>query len=132
MILIAHKGNIYGADNKENHPSYVNNALDDGFECEVDIRYIDGNYYQGHDYPTYKVTVKELLYPKLWCHAKDGTTLRQALKDKLHVFYDSNSNNNYTLTSKGYIWHWDGKSMIYVMDKDGLIGICSDYVGYLK
>jgi hypothetical protein len=132
MIFIAHRGNIEGPHSDwENTLGYINQAITRGFDCEVDIRYIDKHYWLGHDYPKSKVINEMLSAKQIWFHAKDGTTLRQALKDKLHVFYDDNPNMNYALTSRGFIWHWDGKSMIYVMDKNGLIGICSDYVGYL-
>jgi hypothetical protein len=134
MILISHRGNIKGPDRlNENKPSYITRRLEQNFDCEIDIRYIDGQYYLGHDYPIYTTNKKFLLNGHLWCHAKDGTTLRQALKDKIHCFYAPDTDfPNYSLTSRGYIWHYDGKNMIYIMDKDGLMGVCSDYVGYLK
>ena len=132
MIRISHRGNTDGPNPKrENIPTYIVETLERGFDVEVDIRYIDGQYYLGHDYPRVPISLDFLKNPRLWCHAKDGTTLRKALTDGLHVFYDSNPAMNYTLTSRGYIWHWDGVGLIYVMDKNGLIGMCSDYVGYL-
>ena len=133
MILISHRGNYEGSNPElENDPFYINLALEKGYDCEVDVRYIDGVYYLGHDYPTYKVNLDYLNDKKLWCHAKDGTTLRQLLKEGIHCFYDSNPNMNYTLTSENYIWHWDGEHNIYVMNENGLVGICSDYVSCLK
>lgn len=132
MIRISHRGNTKGKSTHENQGDYLQGAIAGGFDVECDIRFIDGQYYLGHDYPIEKTNTLFLGQEQVWCHAKDGTTLRQALKDNIHVFYDSNPNMNYTLTSKGYIWHWDGNSMIYVMDQNGLVGICSDFVGYLK
>ena len=132
MKLIAHRGNVNGKSIHENKPSFIEGAINRGFDCEVDIRNINGKYYLGHDYPEYQTKKKFLKQPELWCHAKDGTTLRQALKDGLHVFYDkAGMGLNYALTSRGYIWHFDGESLVYVMDKNGLIGMCSDYVGRL-
>ena len=133
MILIAHRGNTMGRKpGMENSPEYVNAAVEKGFDCEIDVRYIDGKYYLGHDNPTYKINEDFLNDKKLWCHAKDGTTLRRMLKDGYHCFYDKGPNMNYTLTSENYIWHWDGEANIYVMDENGLVGICNDYVGCLK
>jgi hypothetical protein len=132
MIKIAHRGNRRGSILEyENSPVYITGALDQGYHCEVDVRYIDGKYYLGHDYPQYVVDKKFLKDDRLWCHAKYGTTLRMMLKDKIHCFFDNNKSASYTLTSKNYIWHWDGEGMIYVMDEKGLVGICSDYVFYL-
>ena len=132
MIRIAHRGNINGKEPElENDPDYLTGMFARGYDVECDIRYVDGKYYLGHDYPKYETNAEFLKNKHFWCHAKDGTTLRQALKDGLHCFFDNNPNASYTLTSKGYIWHWDGENLVYVMDKNGLVGVCSDWVGLL-
>lgn len=131
MILISHRGNLDSKNpDRENSPLYLLEARSKGYDVECDIRYICGNYYLGHDRPQYPLDLNET-DEHWWFHAKDGTTLRQALKDNLHVFYDDSPNTNYCLTSKNYIWHHDGHGLIYVTDKDGIIGMCSDYVGEL-
>ena len=38
MLLIAHRGNINGPDKaKENHPDYINKAIEAGYNVEIDI-----------------------------------------------------------------------------------------------
>ena len=134
MILISHRGNFDGKDEElENSPEYVLEALDYGYDVEVDVRYIDGHYYLGHDKPEYmgEIVLNDLYKDVLWCHAKDGPTLRQLMKDGFHCFF--NDMDVYTLTSKGFIWHYDGFESRYVLDKNGkLIGYCNDNVSVLK
>ena len=39
MILISHRGNINGRDeDRENHPEYIQEALDRGYDVEIDLR----------------------------------------------------------------------------------------------
>ena len=53
MILIAHRGNIDGPSEMENHPDHIQKALDAGFHVEVDAWVIDGEIFLGHDEPQY-------------------------------------------------------------------------------
>ena len=40
MKLIAHRGNIDGPNpSKENHPEYIESAIVDGYDVEIDLRY---------------------------------------------------------------------------------------------
>ena len=58
MKLIAHRGNINGPDpSKENTPEYIEQAIAQGFDVEVDVRYspLHSKLYLGHDEPDYKV-----------------------------------------------------------------------------
>ena len=42
MILIAHRGNINGSMiEKENSPSYLEEAINLGYHVETDVRYIN-------------------------------------------------------------------------------------------
>jgi len=46
MLLISHRGNIDGKQlNRENHPDYIEEALNLKFDVEVDVWYIDMNYF---------------------------------------------------------------------------------------
>ena len=78
-----------------------------------------------------------LLNPMLWCHAKNKESLFNMRKMMgIHFFW--HQDDDYTLTSKGYVWTYPGKDTmdgsIIVCGKDlpdGFFsGICSDYVGY--
>ena len=77
MILIAHRGNVNGEQaDRENTLSYVQEALDLGYHCEIDICKWDGEkFWLGHDEPTEPVDADWLKNNKLWCHAKDYNSL---------------------------------------------------------
>jgi hypothetical protein len=50
MVLISHRGNIDGVNqNFENQPNYIDDAIKAGYDVEVDIWYIGGKLYLGHD-----------------------------------------------------------------------------------
>lgn len=149
MKLIAHRGNINGPNkDMENNPKYILNTLSLGYECEIDVRFIDGNLYLGHDLPQYLIDMDFLLNnrDRLWIHCKNMEAL-----DFLHEYKELNlfwhESDQYTLTSKGYIWSYIGvkttKNVICVMpelidnnyensvltkfkNKD-IFGVCSDY-----
>jgi hypothetical protein len=54
MILISHRGNLNGKDvDNENNPLYIDRALGKGYDVEVDVWYVNGKWYLGHDEPTY-------------------------------------------------------------------------------
>ena len=72
MILISHRGNLNGASAYENHPEYIQEALNQGFDVEIDVWWIDDTgFWLGHDKPQYLVDEYYLENPKLWCHAKN-------------------------------------------------------------
>lgn len=56
-MLISHRGNLNGPDSRENHPDYIDTAIESGYQVEIDLRF-DGNFYLGHDDPQYKVSEK--------------------------------------------------------------------------
>ena len=45
MRWISHRGNLKGKTDKENHPDQVNYCLEHGFDVEVDVWYIDEEFY---------------------------------------------------------------------------------------
>ena len=57
MILIAHRGNTEGPrPEKENHPRYIDRAIDLGYDVEVDIcGSFDTGLHLGHDEPQFKI-----------------------------------------------------------------------------
>ena len=137
MILISHRGNINGKDeDRENHPEYIQEALDKGYNVEIDVWDIFGSYFLGHDNPEYLVKKEFLNNDKLWCHAKNIEALESMLKDNIHCFW--HQEDDVTLTSKGYMWTYPGKKLtansIAVLPElnnekfKKVLGICSDYV----
>jgi len=103
---------------------------------EIDVRYHDDNFYLGHDEPKYKISSDFLKHKNLWCHAKDFKTLDQIRKVDCHYFW--HQEDDYTLTSKGYVWVYPGKPLIknciavlpenYKQDLSICYGICTDSV----
>ena len=104
MILISHRGNISGKDKtSENNPKYILNALNLGYEAEVDVWEYKEKLYLGHDEPSYLLD-KEILVNKsrLWVHAKNLNALEIVRKFNLHYFW--HQEDDITITSKGYWW----------------------------
>lgn len=140
MKLIAHRGNINGPDQeKENNPLYINKALESGYDAEIDVWYINKEWHLGHDKPEYKIEHYSFFLKKgLWLHAKNGDAFFELLKDsELNVFW--HTNEDWILTSKGYIWTYPNKTLylnsICVLPELGFKGnlkechgICSDYI----
>ena len=68
MYLISHRGNINGVSkNRENSPSYVTEALEKGYDVEVDVRFENRKFFLGHDKNQYGINEKFLLNKKIWC-----------------------------------------------------------------
>jgi hypothetical protein len=142
MILISHRGNLNGVSSRENRPGYIHNALVQDFDVEIDVWYVDGNFWLGHDIPQYKIEENFLETPKLWCHAKNIDALYKMTSNSLiHSFW--HQDDDVTLTSRGYLWTYPGKQLteksICVLpefeDKKSKVilpkniaGICSDVI----
>jgi hypothetical protein len=139
MKLISHRGNIDGKQiNEENKPDYIKSALEKGFDVEIDVWYKSKNWYLGHDEPQYETNYNFLLLNNLWIHAKNGDAFYKLLQNsELNVFW--HTNEDWILTSKGYIWTFPNKILYpnsicvlpelgYVGELDKCYGICSDYV----
>jgi hypothetical protein len=142
MILISHRGNIKGKNPPmENHPDYIKNSLNKGFDVEIDIWSVDDKFILGHDKPQYEISENFILsnYKKLWLHCKDFNSLT-TLKDEKYknVNYFWHESDKVTITSKGYFWVYPGhqpiKNSISVLpelhndDVRNCLGICSDFI----
>lgn len=138
MKIISHRGNLHGRiPEQENHPSYIQTAIDAGHEVEIDVWYADGEYHLGHDFPQYKVYRTWLYEMKnvLWCHAKNADAFQRMLAEGLHCFW--HETDRYTLTSRGVPWCYPKNYIrggITVVFDDSVIGtlptdvfgICTD------
>jgi len=148
MLIIAHRGLTDGPDSVlQNTPNQVQIALDQGYDAEIDVWYVDGNYFLGHDSPQYLVNWSWLSQANLWIHCKN-----------LPAFFDMRSRtviHNYfwhetdavVLTSRGKIWTYFGKpetensesicvmpELSYswdeirnIVNSNKWMGICTDY-----
>jgi hypothetical protein len=145
MILIAHRGNTNGPiESWENEPTYIDLAISKEFDVEVDVWYVNGLLYLGHDNPLYCVDFgwfKDRI-SHLWIHCKNI----EAVIFFNGIHYDFNyfwhETDTITLTSLNHIWAYPGKQpiekSIAVMPEicddstDLCIGVCSDYISKFK
>ena len=139
MKIISHRGNVRGprAD-RENRPSYIDCAIGNGYDVEIDVRLIEGQLWLGHDEPQYKVEHSWLQPRKeyLWIHCKDLAAAKECWE------YQSfcHTSDPYTYTSTGKIWLHDLSMKIdnnviipmiddidYAPMKGQPYAICTDY-----
>lgn len=140
MILISHRGNIDGKlIERENHPSYIDEAIALEYDVEIDVWMIDGLLLLGHDEPQYGVSQHWLneRYEHLWVHCKNVEAMEWF--NQIGGFnYFWHEEDTLTLTSKQYMWVYVGKQpikgSIAVMpelnneDVSQCVGICSDFI----
>ena len=143
MKIISPRGNVRGPiPEKENRPSYIDCALGNGYDVEIDVWSIDGEFWLGHDGPQYKVTWNWFFkrQDNLWLHCKNA----QSAKD-CSVFQSfCHTGDPYSYTSNGKIWlhdteqTFDDKTIIPLLEWDLVdsfkhnidevpYGICTDY-----
>ena len=149
IILISHRGNTIGPyPEKENHPDYIQDVLDFGYDVEIDIWFHDNKLYLGHDEPQYPIKLNWLKerIDKLWVHCKNHDALMyfNELEDSgISDFnYFWHEEDDITLTSMNFMWVYPGKQpirkSIAVMpeihedDISECIGICSDFIENYK
>jgi len=88
--IISHRGNLIGPDSeRENTIEAIEKALSLGYDVEIDIWYVAGSYWLGHDKPERKFDLNKLYE---WCkkrniylHCKDHYSLLMYLKDKANM-----------------------------------------------
>tara|TARA_R110000824_G_scaffold137826_1_gene302544 strand:+ start:172 stop:594 length:423 start_codon:yes stop_codon:yes gene_type:complete len=139
MKAISHRGNLKGEKTPlENSPDYIIEAINRGFDVEVDVWFTDGLCF-GHDKPEHKCSMNFLVgnSDKLWIHCKNLAAL-QMLNGipSLNIFW--HEQDDFALTSKGFIWTYPDKevcsnSVIVVDDATKYngkkcYGLCSDNV----
>jgi hypothetical protein len=153
---ISHRGNINGRNiDLENSPEYIKEAINKGYDVEVDVWYIDNKWYFGHDTPQYEVDlkifnhVKYYNFNKLWFHCKNLESLYELSWHHKWMYKEINyfwhQNDNFTLTSRQYIWTYPGNKLeynsicvlpelsIYTNDELAICaGICSDNIEKYK
>lgn len=134
--IIAHRGNLNGPNSiYENSPNYIDESINQNFDAEIDVWYLNNTFYLGHDFPAYAIDENWLLdrSDKLWCHAKNLDAINQFMNIKsLHYFW--HENDKITLTSKGIPWCYpntymsNGITVEYdYKEIPNVYGICTDY-----
>lgn len=143
MKMIAHRGLLNGPDDKlENQPENINLTLSKGFDCEIDVWKIKNEWFLGHDGPTYKVEEWFLYREGLWLHCKNLDALYELTGSPLNYFW--HQEDDFTLTSKHYIWTYPGKHLTnksiavqpearldwwqWTKDCKNIAGVCTKYV----
>jgi hypothetical protein len=141
MKYIAHRGNMIGKfESYENEPNYIDKAIQEGFDVEVDVWYVNGILWLGHDNPQYGVDFRWFRdrISKLWVHCKNIEAIIYFKECGYNINYFWHEEDSLTLTSHNYIWAYPGKQpikgSIAVMpeinndDISGCTGICSDHI----
>lgn len=144
--LIAHRG-LYNGPNKdlENSPNQILDALEQGFDAEIDLWIENKKFYLGHDYLQYEINSKFLENSKFWIHAKNLEALYWLSTTNLTYFWHQEDDR--VITSNGYIWtypdkelsdrsirlmpEWRDPNFITVLDYE-CYAICSDYVEKIR
>ena len=148
MIYISHRGNINGRiEESENKPEYIDDTLQMGFDVEIDIWYIDGKWWLGHDGPQYEIDFEWIDHRshRLWVHCKNKQAVEYLVEndyEAANINWFWHEEDTMTLTSFNYVWAYPGKQpikkSIAVMpeiNNDDITkcgGICSDYIQKYK
>lgn len=139
MKLISHRGNLSGPEpNKENSPGYILQAIDRGYDVEVDL-WGRKSLWLGHDKPEYPCPISFLVANKnkLWIHCKNQEAIFTLINfNTLNFFY--HDQDDCALTSKGFLWTYPNKNVcsqsVLVIDDatkyngPKCFGLCSDKV----
>lgn len=112
MKMIAHRGLTDGPDvNLENRPEQIELTLSKGFDCEIDVWRIKNEWFLGHDRPDYKVSESFIGKQGLWLHCKNLDALLELSLCPIHYEFFWHQEDDFTLTSGGYIWTYPGKEL---------------------
>ena len=135
--IISHRGNLNGPNKKtENTVKQIDFVLNEDFDCEIDVWLINEKLYLGHDNPENEITLNWLDMHKqsLWIHCKNFEALNffKNLDSTFNYFW--HQKDDFTLTSKGYIWtypeqKYDKNFVIVKLDNNknlDLHGVCTD------
>lgn len=105
MKLIAHRGNWNGRNKElENSPEYILDAVENGYDVEIDIWGKGDQIFLGHDFAEHEIDEDFLIEIKdvAWIHAKNYGAAEWLQATPYHWFW--HENDQMTLTSKGYVW----------------------------
>ena len=108
--IISHRGNLNGRiPGRENTLDYIDEAINAGFDVEIDLWFIAGKFWLGHDGPETEVLMQQLMDRAafLWIHAKNLDAVTYLLQTDLHWFW--HDMDTMTLTSEGIPWAQPGQ-----------------------
>ena len=142
MIKIAHRGIIKGPNpGGENNPIDLIGAISMGFDVEADVWLNDDGLFLGHDKPEYPIDKEfiEAIKKEAWFHCKNLEALNYFTNTIPDAKFFWHQNDDYTLTSNGYIWTYPGKpitnkSIVVLLEPTDLTlfeeayGVCTQYL----
>ena len=145
MKIISHRGNIRGPmPDQENRPSYIDCAILGGFDVEVDVRFINDEFWLGHNTPDYLISPKwiEKRIDSLWFHCKNIEAAQQLNEIHPNVKYFCHTLESYVSTNTGLLWVHDTslplneKCIVPLLKESDIINydnnivhaVCTDYV----
>lgn len=105
MKFIAHRGNWCGKNEEyENLPNYIDTAISQGFDVEIDLWSKDGNLFLGHDSPNTPISEAYVMSiaKHAWIHAKNLHIVEWLYKTETNWFW--HQTDSITITSKNIIW----------------------------
>lgn len=125
MKIISHRANVNGSIKElENKPEQILHCIELGFDVEIDVWYLNNQFYLGHDLPQYKIDYKFLKNKNFWCHAKNYDALKYMIADKdINCFW--HQNDDYTLTSKQFMWCYPNINLV-----EGAIAVMPEITNY--
>src|SRR4051812_39938537 len=90
LKIISHRGNLAGScPSLENKPSQVESALRHGYNVEIDLWRVKGDWFLGHDEPQYRVGHFFPWQKGLWCHCKNLAALDELLVREHNIHCNS-------------------------------------------
>jgi len=150
-IIISHRGNLNGPTNNltENKPETIEHVLSLGFDCEVDVRMINGVLWLGHDRPEFLTDQSFLTQKGLWLHAKNIEVLEffSTTQEFKNCNFFWHQDDHYTLCSQGEIWTYPGRPLVsnsimvlpeqtvFNYQKSDIVqvkGVCTDWPFYYQ
>jgi len=144
---ISHRGNLIRINkDKENSPDYVQIAIDAGFDCVVDVLYIEGVIYFGTANHLYIVDLEFIAKNnrQLWLRCANPQTLHyffslsHQMECKMFLI-DEHLTTNQCLWLSSYNHIQTLDRVVIVMPEwsewktySNALGICSNYIEYIR
>ena len=146
MKIISHRGNLTGPEKtNENKPQQIDLAIENGFDVEIDLWLVNGNFQLGHDEPEYVINLSWVLSRSkyLWVHCKNIELIDYLTINCIDLNFFFHQNDHLALTSKFFLWVYPEKtytknSILVLNNIDDLslldnppFGVCTDYPVHL-
>ena len=150
MKIISHRGNLKGPNLElENTIEYIDIALENSFDVEIDLWKVKNNFFLGHDKPLNEVSLEWLENRKknLWIHTKNFSAFESLLEINRSFIFFYYTIEPLVLVSNGKIWIHSpekivnpqnciipllGKKEVKKHNLMNWFGVCTDYPLFFK